>query len=281
MLRNREVQRFLLVVCAISLALIAAASFVSAAAAVLVFITSGLLIGSALGFTAWRYREIAKLSGYLRRIAGGDVTLDVRDNHEGELSILKNDIYKVTLMLSEYSSLQQREKLRLTDAISDISHQLKTPLTSMTVMAELLRDPELPEAKRAEFTRSLRIQLERIEWLLSSLLKLSKLDAGTVQFKKERIPVKQLIDKALEPLLIPMDVKGLTVSIRGEENAAFVGDLRWTVEAMINMLKNAVEHTPEGGAVAITFEENALYTEIVVEDSGKGVAKEDMPYIFK
>ena len=184
-------------------------------------------------------------------------------------------------MLSEQSSLLQQDKIKLTDAISDISHQLKTPLTSMMVMADLLSDAELPKEKRTEFTHNIRIQLERIDWLVSSLLKLSKIDAGTVQFKKDQIAVKKLIQKALEPVLIPMDIKEQTVSIKGEDTVSFLGDLNWTTEALINILKNCVEHTPEGEVINISFSENALFTEIVIADNGKGIPKEDIPYIFK
>ncbi|MFK4166876.1 sensor histidine kinase [Paenibacillus lautus] len=281
MLRNREIKMLLFVMGSISLAAIVAALMISPAAAVLVFFLSILLIGGSLLFTKWRYREIEKLSVYLREISSGNDTLDVRDNTEGELSILKNDIYKVTRMLSEHRSLLQRDKLQLTDAISDISHQLKTPLTSMTVMADLLSAPDLAPAKRTEFTHHIRIQLERIDWLVSSLLKLSKMDAKTIPFKKDRIPMKNLIQKALEPVMIPMDIKGQTVSIAGDDDVSFVGDFNWTAEAVINILKNGVEHTPEGGAIAISFSENALYTEIVIADNGKGIPKEELPYIFK
>lgn len=281
MLRNREIKMLLFVMGSISLAAMVAALMISPAAAVLVFFLSIMLIGGSLLFTKWRYREIEKLSVYLRKISSGNDTLDVRDNQEGELSILKNDIYKVTRMLSEHRSLLQRDKLQLTDAISDISHQLKTPLTSMTVMADLLSAPDLPPAKRTEFTHHIRIQLERIDWLVSSLLKLSKMDAKTISFKKDRIPMKSLIQKALEPVMIPMDIKGQTISIAGDDNVSFVGDFNWTAEAVINILKNGVEHTPEGGAIAITFSENALFTEIVIADNGKGIPKEDLPYIFK
>ena len=281
MLRNREIKMLLFVMGLISLAAIVGALMISPAATALVFFLSILLIGSSLLYTRWRYREIEKLSVYLREISSGNDTLDVRDNQEGELSILKNDIYKVTRMLSEHRSLLQRDKLQLTDAISDISHQLKTPLTSMTVMADLLSAPDLPPAKRTEFTHHIRIQLERIDWLVSSLLKLSKIDAKTIPFKKDRIPMKSLIQKALEPVMIPMDIKGQTISIAGDDDVSFVGDFNWTAEAVINILKNGVEHTPEGGAIAITFSENALFTELVIADNGKGIPKEDLPYIFK
>lgn len=281
MLRNREIQLLLLIMGSISLTAIVVAAFISSVAAAFVIILSILLIGSSLLFTKWRYRELAKLSVYLREISNGNDSLDVRDNQEGELSILKNDIYKVTLMLSEHRSLLQRDKIQLTDAISDISHQLKTPLTSMTVMADLLSAPDLPPAKRSEFTHHIRVQLDRIDWLVSSLLKLSKIDAKTIPFKKDRILMINLIQKALEPVLIPMDIKGQTVSIAGDDDVSFVGDFNWTAEAVINILKNGVEHTPEGGAIAIAFSENALFTEIVIVDNGKGIPKEDLPYIFK
>lgn len=248
---------------------------------VLTCITSALLITCSLVFTRWRYTEIENLSSYLRQISNGNYKLDVRDNQEGELSILKNDIYKVTLMLSEHSALLQHDKVQLTNAISDISHQLKTPLTSMTVMADLLSEPELPPEKRTEFTRNIRIQLERIGWLVSSLLKFSKIDAGTVQFKKDPISVRTLFQKSLEPVLIPMDIKEQTVSIKGDDAVSFLGDLNWTVEAVINILKNCVEHTPEGGEISISFAENALYTEVIIADNGKGIPKEELPYVFQ
>jgi len=244
-------------------------------------LTAVLLIGCSLLFTKWRYQEIARLSGYLRRISSGDYSLDVRDNYEGELSILKNDIYKVTLMLSEHKALLQQDKNRLTDALSDISHQLKTPLTSMMMLADLLTDAKLPDDKRAEFTRSLRIQLERMEWLVSSLLKLSKIDAGTVSFKKEPIVVRNLIDRALEPLFIIIDIKEQMVDINGDDGVTLIGDFNWTAEALINILKNCVEHTPQAGWISLSFSENALFTEITITDSGPGIAKEDIPNIFK
>ncbi|AGA57092.1 signal transduction histidine kinase [Thermobacillus composti KWC4] len=281
MLRNREIQYFLTALCAIALVMTFAAAFVSLAAALITAATAILLIFCFFWFTRWRYRELEKLSGYLRRISGGDYTLDVRDNREGELSILKNEIYKVTLKLSEQGSQLQRDKLRLTDAISDISHQLKTPLTSMMVMVDLLDDSGLPAEKRKEFTNNIRVQLERLDWLISSLLKLSKIDAGTARFKREPVKAETLVRKALESVLIPMDIKEQKLTVQGDPEAAFTGDLHWTAEALINILKNCVEHTPEGGTIAVTYGENALYTEIVVADSGTGIPKEDLPHIFK
>jgi signal transduction histidine kinase len=248
---------------------------------ILLFVVSLLFTFVSLTFSIWRYREIKKLSHYLRKISSGDYSLDVRDNKEGELSILKSEIYKVTLMLSEQRSSLQQEKLNLSNALSDISHQLKTPLTSMLMMADLLSNPKLNEEKRKEFNQNILIQLERMQWLVSSLLKLSKMDAGTIHFKEVPVSVPHLIEKALETIHIPMEIKQQRLRVSGDIQASFLGDLNWTAEALINILKNGIEHTPENGEITITFSENALYTEIVVQDNGKGIDKMDLPYIFK
>ncbi len=282
LLRNREIHLLFLVIGGIILVATGLAVFVlSYQAALLTLLTSIALVSCFVFFTRWRYREIEQLSGYLRQISSGDYTLDVRNNHEGELSILKNDIYKVTMMLSEHRSLLQEDKVKLTNAISDISHQLKTPLTSMLVMVDLVSDPNLDEEKRVEFTTNIRVQLERIEWLVSSLLKLSKIDAGTIAFKKESISPWQVIQKAVESILIPVDIKQQNLTISGDDTATFVGDFNWTSEALLNILKNCVEHTDEGGTISLSYSDNPLYTEITISDNGNGIPKEDLPYIFK
>lgn len=281
MWRNREFRFLILTMALIGAAAIAAAAFLLPAAVLFILALSVLFIACSLIFTAWRYREIAKLSVYVRQISGGDYSLDLRDNKEGELSVLKNDIYKVTLRLSEQSSLLQQDKIRLSNAIADISHQLKTPLTSMRVMADLLSDDKLSDEKRAEFIHNISMQLERIEWLVSSLLKLSRIDAGTVRFNKEEITASSLIKKALEPILIPMDIKEQTLSLQGDEAVIIRVDFLWTAEALTNILKNCVEHTAQRGKISITYKENPLYTEILISDNGSGIARQDIPHIFK
>jgi signal transduction histidine kinase len=280
-LRNKEFRMLLLLMSFIILAGVILAFFADPLAGVLVMAVSLSLGVLTVFYTGKRYKDIKELSGYLRRIAGGDYSLDIRDNAEGELSILKNDIYKVTLILSKQAELLKTEKEQLADALSDISHQLKTPLTSMLVMSELLSKSDLETAKRAEFTKNLKLQLERMEWLLTSLLKLSKLDAGTVEFKKEAISAAALVNQAVKPLLIPMELKEQKLIIEGEATVSFRGDFNWTSEAILNILKNCMEHTGIGGTVTVTYSENPLYTEFLITDNGSGISKEDLPFIFK
>ncbi len=231
-------------------------------------------------FTRWRYRKIAELSHYLKRISGGEYTLDVRDNKEGELSILKNEIYKVTATLYEQAGMLKKDKQFLADSISNISHQLKTPLTSMFVMADLLQDENLPPNKRKEFTQNINTQLNRLQWLVTSLLKLSRIDAGAIEFRKENVNVKELVHSSVEHLMIPMELKEQTLEIIGDENVQFTGDPNWTAEAVTNIVKNCMEHTPCSGTICIHFSESPLNTAIEISDNGEGIDKADLPHIF-
>jgi len=223
--------------------------------------------------------QVAALSVYLRRIDAGDYSLDVRDNGEGSFSLLKNDLYKVTVRLREQAELLQEDKTALSNLIADVSHQIKTPLTSLGVFADLLaEDP--PEADRRAFVERLRAQLGRIQWLVTALLKLARLDAGTAVFRNEPVDLRRLIERALEPLLIPLEIKQQRIEISGDEGASFSGDLNWSAEALTNVVKNCVEHTPQGGRIEIRYGANALYAEITVSDDGEGIASQDLPNIF-
>jgi signal transduction histidine kinase len=223
--------------------------------------------------------QVAGLSTYLHQIEAGDYALDVRDNGEGSFSLLKNDLYKVTVRLREQAELLQKDKTALSNLIADISHQVKTPLTSMGVLADLLVD-DPPEADRRAFVERLRAQLGRIQWLVAALLKLARLDAGTAAFKSERVDVRRLIERALEPLQIPLEIKKQRLEVHGDDDASFTGDLNWSAEALTNVVKNCVEHTPEGGTIEISYGANALYAEIIVSDDGEGIAIRDLPNIF-
>lgn len=279
MLRNKEMQVMALILLLLSAAFISVGFLISIATGIMVVFAVCLLCLAFFLFTSQRYRQIRRLSDYLRRISAGEYSLDIRDNAEGELSILKSEIYKVTLMLSESNQRLEREKLLLSDQMADISHQLKTPLTSMLMMVDLLRDDQLLAAKRREFTAHLRTQLERIEWLVSSLLKMSKLDAGVADMKMADVSAEVLLEQALRPLLIPLEVKEINCSVHAAGQVVNC-DLRWTTEAIINILKNCVEHTPQGGSIEISVQDNPLYSEINIKDNGSGIEKQDLPHIF-
>lgn len=280
MIRNREMKRYILWLLLPALLFSAAGFFLSAMAGVLVSACSICLFSASMLFTRWRYAQIQRLSDYLGRINNGEYILDVRDNAEGELSILKNEIYKVTVTLKRQNEALQRDKAALQRALSDISHQIKTPLTSLSVMTDLLADAGLPDEKRIEFTDSMHAQFERLQWLVSSLLKLSRLDAKSVDFQCETVAAKELLQRVLDPLLIPAEIKGQTIDAV-DNGIMLCCDVNWTVEALVNILKNCVEHTPQNGRILIVCTENPMFIQLRITDSGPGIDKADLPHIWE
>ena len=229
--------------------------------------------------TARRYRKIRKLAEDVNNILHGDNTISLENYSEGELGILHSEIYKMTVRLREQQQKLMNDKVYLADSIADISHQIRTPLTSINLMVQLLAEPNITDDRRSELIRELQGMLSRIEWLITTLLKISKLDAGTVQFKQENISLETLIQKSCSPMLVPIELHGQELSIKAD--GMFCGDIAWTCEAIGNVVKNCMEHTQTGGKIEIEASENALYTEIIIKDSGTGISKEDLPHIFE
>lgn len=228
-----------------------------------------------------RYKKIGRLAESLNDAAAGREQLRLEEYQEGELSVLASEIYKLTVQLREQAGQLREDKLFLEQSLSDISHQLKTPLTSLSVMNELLHDEDLPAKKRKEFLDSTGRQLERLDWLLSALLKMARLDAGTVRLVSGPVGAIATVRKAAEHLLIPMELKDVRFVVEGDEDAVFLGDASWTREAFANFLKNSVEHTNAGGSVTVTVSNTPLYLSVVIADTGCGISKKDMPHIFE
>ncbi len=204
--------------------------------------------------------------------------LEISGYEEGEMSLLANEIGKMTARLEEQTERLASDKQYLADSIADISHQIRTPLTSMYLQLEAVRESIGDESKQRRHLRELRKLQEQIDWLITALLKLAKLDAGRIIMNPEPIKWQELIQKSAEPLAILMELRGQELNIDAEGNV--FADGFWTQEALRNVLKNCTEHMEEG-KIYIHAGENPLYSEITIRDNGSGFDPEDLPHIFE
>lgn len=233
-------------------------------------------------YLKYRDKKINKITQYVKEINNKKYAIKLDNMTEGELSKLENELYKITVMLKEEAENSKNDKLKLAESIADISHQLKTPLTSISIMLDNLNeDTNMKPEIRAEFTNQITKQVEWMKWLVISLLKFSKLDANAVKFKKQNILIKNLINEIVENMAIPLEAKNISVIINGQTDAVLIGDFNWENEAITNIFKNSIEHTNENGKIYISFEENNLYSKIVIKDEGSGISNKDLPHIFE
>lgn len=229
--------------------------------------------------TKRRYKNLNDLNDYLSLVCKGIYDMNIDDNTEGELSILKNNLYKVITLLQSQNEYLKNDKLYLADSIADISHQLKTPLTSMMVMCELLENEENPD-KRQEFVAVINNQLSKMKWLITNILKISKLDADATEFKREEVSISKVLDDSLKPFVLTAELKNVAIQ-NGANDFVFNGDESWTVEAVSNIVKNCLEHTNDGGKIIIASDSTNLYNKLTISDNGCGIAEEDLPHIFE
>lgn len=248
----------------------------------LAFVVFTFIVFIILSFSYFRkiYTDIKDMTDYVYHNSEGRY-YDMKDkNQEGQIGLLKVELMKMTTILKEKVNLLQNEKIFLNNTISDISHQLKTPMTSLIILNDLMYG-DLDKEKRIEFLDKTSSQLSRMEWLIKSMLKLAKVEAKVIEFKTEKVNIDELIRKSISPMIIPMELKNISISIDGKEDASYTGDIEWSTEATTNIIKNCVEHTPDDGQIEISYEENPIYSEIVIKDNGEGIDKKDLPNIFK
>lgn len=249
---------------------------------ILIIVFSILWMTIILVYLRKRDKKINQITQYINQIKNRKYDLDINENSEDELSNLKNELYKITVMLKEESEISKKDKDNLKMSVEDISHQLKTPLTSITIMLDNLKDnPNMNENTKQKFIFEISKQIDWINWLVISMLKLSKLDANVVQFYEEKINLKKFIDEIIKNLEIPIEIKNQQIVIEGNQNASFAGDYKWQQEAVTNIIKNCIEHNKENGKIYIKYEENTLFTKITIRDEGEGMTKEDLKHIFE
>lgn len=229
-----------------------------------------------------RQRRIEELQRYMEKVSRGSYRLELEENADDELSGLRNEVYRLTVKLKESAALEQRRRQALADSVANISHQLKTPMTSMTILLDnLTENEEMDQITRHRFLSEVSRQLTGMSWLIATMLKLSRLEAGVVELRRVHVEAAQLVEKCVARLQTAAEWREVCLNVQLQPGASLVVDENWTVEALCNIVKNAIEHSPAGSSVQIAASENEIYTEIRVADSGTGISREEREKLFQ
>ncbi len=247
-----------------------------------VIIFGTVSLGIYLIYVITQEKKIAEINEYIKQINNKNYILKIEENDNGELSKLRNELYKTTVLLKETAEISEKEKENLSTAIADISHQLKTPLTSIRIMLDNIQDnPDMEKAVRDDFLADISKQIDWISSLVVSLLKIAKFDAGTIKMENNEINAKNLIDNIVSNLAILIELKNIEIITNVDEKATFIADYKWQQEALTNILKNAIEHSKQNSRIYITVENTSLFLKIIIKDEGSGIDKEDLKHIFQ
>lgn len=232
-----------------------------------------------LAFSFWRHKEIRRLASQIDEVLHNGRSLDFTSYREGDVAVLANELGKMVARLSRLSDSLSKERNALADALADISHQTRTPLTAISLRLPAIEAAEDPR-ERKRLVRELESMIERMSWLQTTLLKIAKVDAGAIHVERRKVLVDEIVQRAIKPLEPSFDLRDITLLVELDEDVAFQGDLLWSAEAIQNIAKNCMEHTPAGGTVRIKASENALATTIIITDTGAGFAEADLPHLF-
>ena len=227
-------------------------------------------------------KDIKDITKYIEEINKGNYGLKINSISEDELSILKNEIYKTTIKLKEAYINTNNDKLSIKKSLEDISHQLKTPLTSILIMLDnLIDDPNMDINTRQDFITDIKRQVVNINFLVQNLLKLSKFDSNTIHFIKENNKLSNILKEAIKNVSTLCDLKDIKIIINGDDESTIYSDFKWEVEALTNILKNSIEHTKDKKEILVDYNTNNVYSIIKIKDYGVGIAHDDLKHIFE
>lgn len=227
-------------------------------------------------------KEIKKIARCIEEINKKNYSINIDENSEDELSILKNELYKITIMLKEDAENSKKDKLKLKDSLSDISHQLKTPLTSINIMLDnILDNPEMDDKTKEKFIQNIKREITNISSLVGEILKLSKFDASVIKFEEQQVFINDIVKSAISNVEMMAELKNINIEVNNQDNIKLVCDAKWQIEAVTNILKNCIEHSKDDSTITIDIDSNKIYKQITIKDNGEGIDEKDLPHIFE
>lgn len=227
-------------------------------------------------------KEIKKIVKCIEEINKKNYSINIDENSEDELSILKNELYKITIMLKEDAENSKKDKLKLKDSLSDISHQLKTPLTSINIMLDnILDNPEMDSNTKEKFIQNIKREITNISSLVGEILKLSKFDASVIKFEEQQVFIDDIVKNAISNVEMMAELKNINIEVNNRDNIKLVCDAKWQIEAITNILKNCIEHSKDDSTITIDIDSNKIYKQITIKDNGEGIDEKDLPHIFE
>ncbi len=250
--------------------------------AIIIIVYAAVLLIFFLIYNKIVNNKITEITKYVEEINRKNYKLDILSNKENSPSLLQNEIYKTMVMLKEAADNSLNDKKQLKDSLSDISHQLKTPLTSIGIMLDnIIDDPMMEESVREDFILDIKREINNINFLVQNILKLSKFDANTITFSEEYISVQKIIDESVKNVLPLTDLKDVKIAVKCDKSLKIKGDLKWEIEALTNVVKNCVEHAYEQSTVSITATDNRIFAIISIKNAGNTIPKEEISHIFE
>ena len=227
-------------------------------------------------------KEIKKIARCIEEINKKNYSINIDENSEDELSILKNELYKITIMLKEDAENSKKDKLKLKDSLSDISHQLKTPLTSINIMLDnILDNPDMDNNTKEKFLQNIKREITNISSLVGEILKLSKFDASVIKFEEQQVFIDNIVKSAISNVEMMAELKNINIEVNNQDNIKLVCDAKWQIEAITNILKNCIEHSKDDSTITIDIDSNKIYKQITIKDNGEGIDEKDLPHIFE
>ena len=279
LLQNVEFRRRSLLLLAVSVIACAVGFVIQSACGFLTLVVCLFFLLYYLVTSLRRDRQMEELSQCIDQALYGRDGALLSACQEGELAILQTQLRKLLVKLRQSSVRDQEDKAFLRDSIADISHQLRTPMTSLNLIAAMLPEVGVDSVRQRELQQQLNQLLQRIDWLVDALLNLAKIDAGTAYFRRNTLDAAQVLRQAAEPLEIALEIREITLQVTG--SGSYTGDGAWSAEALGNILKNCMEHVPQGGKILVEISQTPLYTQLCLQDTGPGFAPDDLPHLFE